>query len=206
MAKKKASKSTQLAVRGDARVAEANRDVRGLSVLQQDALIHLREGKTMSVTAASAGIARMTLYRWLKTDPVFQAAYNQWQEEIEQSCRARMMTLSDKAADTLEVALNGGDARAAVQLLKGLGLIRVRRVRRVTNAEEVERREAIKEKRRVALLERAERNVDLDIKTWRWIDDGLKENLARDDPKPGERPREKFMTLKVTEKCRVARE
>jgi DNA-binding phage protein len=197
MSKKKCGKAGQLAVR---------REVQGLDSLQQEALISLREGKTISETALSAGIARMTLYRWLKTDPGFQAAYNQWQEEIEQSCRARMMALSDKAADTLEAALEVGDVRAALQLLKGLGLIRARKARRLTDADEVARREAIKEKRRVAKLERAERNVETDIKTWRWLDDGVKENLARDEVKPGEPPRQKYMSLTVTEKSRTARD
>src|SRR5208283_555422 len=50
----------------------------------------------------------------------FESAYNQWQNELKQSCRARLLALTDKAANAIEKALDIGDARAAFQLIKTL--------------------------------------------------------------------------------------
>jgi hypothetical protein len=96
-------------------------------------------------------VARSTIYHWLRHDPVFQAAYNQWHDQLEEGCRSRLMTLTDKATDAIEKALENGDARAALQLLKGMGMIRHKEIG-PTNAEEIRERDAIKrEERRIAL-------------------------------------------------------
>ena len=91
---------------------------------QQTALELLVGGKAVAETARQVGVSRSTVFRWLKNDPVFRAAYNQWQEEIQSSCQSRLMTMTDKAADALEKSLEGGDGRLALQLLKGMGMIR----------------------------------------------------------------------------------
>jgi uncharacterized protein YkwD len=83
----------------------------------------LISGESVAQTARAVGLSRSTLFRWLKSDPDFQAAYNQWQTDLEQSCRSRLLTLTDKAAGAVEQALEAGDARTALQLLKGMGLI-----------------------------------------------------------------------------------
>jgi hypothetical protein len=54
-------------------------------------------------------------------DPEFQAAFNQWQDHLEQNCRARLLTMTGKAANAVEKAVEGGDAKTALQLLKGMG-------------------------------------------------------------------------------------
>src|ERR1700683_5528484 len=91
---------------------------------QEAALAHLLSGKSLVESARFARISRQTLYRWMKEDPVFQAAYNQWQEEMRNSARARLMAMSEKAAKAVETALERGDAKTAMQLLKGLGFLR----------------------------------------------------------------------------------
>jgi transposase-like protein len=122
-----------------------------LAVEQQAALELLVTGKSITETARAAGVARSTIYHWLRHDPVFQAAYNQWHDQLEEGCRSRLMTLTDKATDAIEKALENGDARAALQLLKGMGMIR-HKIVGPTDAEEIRERDEIKrEERRIAL-------------------------------------------------------
>jgi len=122
-----------------------------LAVDQQTALELLVTGKSITETARSAGVSRTTLYHWLRHDPVFQAAYNQWHDQLEESCRSRLMTLTDKATDAIEKALENGDSRAALQLLKGMGLIGQRKIG-PTDAEEIRAKtEMAKEKKRIGV-------------------------------------------------------
>lgn len=82
-----------------------------LAADQQNAMELLVMGKTIAETARSAGVSRTTIYHWLRNDPVFQAAYNQWHDQLEEGCRSRLLTLTDKATDAIEKALENGDAR-----------------------------------------------------------------------------------------------
>jgi hypothetical protein len=90
---------------------------------QRAALDLLCSGKTVAQTAELAGISRATVYRWLKSDAVFQAAYNQWHDQMRLSGRSRLLMLVEKAVGALEKALEAGEWRAAACLVKGLGLL-----------------------------------------------------------------------------------
>ncbi|MGD0460891.1 MAG: hypothetical protein ABSB74_00220 [Tepidisphaeraceae bacterium] len=124
-----------------------------LGAEQQTALELLLAGKSIVETARSAGVSRMAIYRWLKHDAAFQAAYNQWRDQLQESCRSRLQALTDKATDALEKALEAGDARTALQLLKGLGMIKERPAG-ATDAEEIKKTLAMEEKRRELRLRR----------------------------------------------------
>ena len=124
-----------------------------LAVEQQAALELLVTGKSITETARAAGVARSTIYHWLRHDPVFQAAYNQWHDQLEEGCRSRLMTLTDKATDAIEKALENGDARAALQLLKGMGMIR-HKIVGPTDAEEIRKKSEIERERRKIALKR----------------------------------------------------
>jgi transposase-like protein len=122
-----------------------------LAAPQQATLELLLMGKSIAETARTAGVSRMTIHRWLKHDPVFRATYNQWHEQLQESCRSRLQSMTDKAADALEKALEAGDARAALQLLKGMGMIK-ERTPGPTDSEEIRNRNEIeREKRKIAL-------------------------------------------------------
>ena len=100
---------------------------------------------------ALAGVGRATVFRWLKNDPVFRAALNQWHDQIKSGCQSRLLSLTDKATDAVEKALDAGDARTALQLLKGMGMIKERAVG-PTDPEEIRKRNEIeREERRIAL-------------------------------------------------------
>jgi AcrR family transcriptional regulator len=131
-----------------------------LAADQQNAMELLVMGKSIAETARSAGVSRTTIYHWLRNDPVFQAAYNQWHDQLEESCRSRLMTLTDKATDAVEKALESGDARAALQLLKGMGMIRPKAIG-PTDAEEAKKRMEIERRKRASRLMFDEMEADV---------------------------------------------
>jgi hypothetical protein len=151
----------------------------GLGPKQQMALELICLGTSLLETSRLTGVSRMTLYRWLRQDPVFRAAYNQWQDEMDESCRASLEAMKGKAAKALELALEKGDARAAIALLKGLGVFE-KPQRRVTDPNEVRRRRDLEAKKQQTKLEEEERRVVLHRDITRMMDSGL-ENFITED-------------------------
>jgi hypothetical protein len=94
-----------------------------ISPQQQVAIEQLVAGKSLVASATSAGVSRLTLYRWLKSDPVFTAAYNAWQREMLETAKARLVALTDGAVTAVGEAMVKGDAKTAMTLLKSLGLL-----------------------------------------------------------------------------------
>jgi hypothetical protein len=68
-----------------------------LSEDQQRALGMLTEGTGIREVGQQLKIHRGTIYRWLRRDPYFRAAYNAWQLEQQESCRAALMKAAEKA-------------------------------------------------------------------------------------------------------------
>ena len=122
-----------------------------LSGVQRTAMESLLMGKSVAETARETGVTRGTIYEWLKRDAAFQAAYNQWHEMMKESCRSRLMTMMDKAASAVEKALEAGDVRPALALLKGMGMIS-REEERSTEAQDVATENSTKRKRKRAKL------------------------------------------------------
>lgn len=123
-----------------------------IPVDQRAALELLLTGKSITETARLTGVGRTTLYRWMKHDPVFQATYKQWHDQLQESCQSRLLALTDKATDAVEKALEAGDVRSALQLLKGMGMIR-QRVIGPTEPEEAKKRMEIEKTRKRQRLE-----------------------------------------------------
>jgi hypothetical protein len=103
---------------------ELGKAVLKLGAEQQKALSFLVEGKSLVETSRICRISRQTLYLWMKEDAAFVAAYNRWCEQMHQSARSRLLGMADKATVAVERALENGDARAALQLLRGLGVLK----------------------------------------------------------------------------------
>ncbi len=103
---------------------------------QEAALKLLTAGKSVVEVAGEMGIHRATLYRWIKTNAVFAAAYNQWHEQMRQVSYSRLMTMAEKAGDALEKALEAGDGKLAMRYFEKMGLAKERAVG-PTEAEEV---------------------------------------------------------------------
>ncbi len=94
-----------------------------LTPVQRQAIESLARGSSFKSAAADAGIDRKTLYRWLHDDHSFRAAYYTWKAEIQESARARLLSLADAAVDAMGHAVHQRDARVAQALLKGLSIL-----------------------------------------------------------------------------------
>ena len=92
-----------------------------LSTEQQAALAALCKGEPIKQAAQTAGVNRGTLYRWIKADAQFRAAYNAWQQEHRESCRAGLLKCAEKAVARLNEAVDF-DQKLAFQVVKALGL------------------------------------------------------------------------------------
>jgi terminase small subunit-like protein len=128
---------------------------------QQVVLEGLVVGKPLKELSEAAGVARSTIYRWMKHDAAFRAAYNQWHEQMLESGRSRLLMMVDTAADSLQKALEAGDSKAALELLRGMGVLKARAVG-PTDAEEIRRLNDLERRRKNVELGRAEESVTMD--------------------------------------------
>ncbi len=90
---------------------------------QQAALTALLAGRSVTAAAATAGVDRTTLHRWLKADFAFQAAFNRARRDLHVALQARLLALAEQAAEAVEKAVRSGDTKAAMAVLKGLGFL-----------------------------------------------------------------------------------
>jgi AcrR family transcriptional regulator len=114
------------AARGDSADAGAAKAVVGgivdaLCERQRRALLLLTEGKPIGEIAEAVGVNRTTVYRWIRADPHFRAAYNAWQLEQRESCRAALLRSAQGAVAKI-VRMIDIDSAVALRVAKELGL------------------------------------------------------------------------------------
>ena len=68
------------------------------------------------------GVVRETVARWRNDNLYFAAELNNQRRLIWAASHDRLRSLAGKAVDTLEAALDSGDSRIAVEVMKALGL------------------------------------------------------------------------------------
>jgi hypothetical protein len=101
-------------------------------------------------------VHRRTVHRWLAADANFAAAYNAWQRETIDSGRARVLAMTDLALDTVQTAIQQGNARVAVQVAKATGALDAQRPRS-SDPDLIRRRSKLREGRRELKLAAEER-------------------------------------------------
>src|SRR5688572_15901053 len=109
---------------------------RALSAAQIHALEALLRGQTVTEAAKVAKVDRSTVHRWQREDFDFQAAFNRGRMELVSAMQVRVMRMAARAVEVVEEAIDGGDARAAMQILDSLGLLEPSRL--VTGADDPE--------------------------------------------------------------------
>jgi hypothetical protein len=87
-------------------------------------VVALAGGQTLSSAAEAAGVNRVTLWRWLKTDPAFAHAYRQWKLELRESSEAQLLRVGERAVAAVARATEAGDAKIALAILREMGLLR----------------------------------------------------------------------------------
>ena len=147
-----------------AAVSAAEAGAMALSPSQRTAIEMLTSGHTAIDSAKAAGVNRVTLHRWLKSDATFQAAYNAWQQDALATARGRMLALTDAAVTAVAKAMSRGDGRLALRLLEKLGAAE-RATPGATDVEEVKREQALERRKRDVELRKKESTVALDDAT-----------------------------------------
>lgn len=95
----------------------------GLSPNQSKALSAIVAGKSITRAAEIAAVDRSTVHRWLREDWIFQARLNREKRELKEAIEARLLKITENAAEAVSETVSGGNTRTALTVLKGLGLL-----------------------------------------------------------------------------------
>ena len=93
-----------------------------LSAVQERAICLLVQGNSDRKTAEAINVCRETVTRWRNENPYFAAELNRQRKGIWAGAEDKLRSLVSKATDTLESAIDQGDVKAAVAVLKATGI------------------------------------------------------------------------------------
>lgn len=94
-----------------------------LTLAQLKALGPLASGQAISHVAASAGVDRTTVYRWLRDDAAFVAEFNRRKGENVDAIQAELRTMARRAVDVLRQLLDSKDTPASVRFRVALAVL-----------------------------------------------------------------------------------
>ena len=94
-----------------------------LSPTQVTVLAELLAGRTITDAATAAGVDRVTVHRWLREDFAFQAAWNRDRRELHRATYDRLERLTAKATECIEKAVDRGNVKVALEIVKGMGVL-----------------------------------------------------------------------------------
>jgi transposase-like protein len=94
-----------------------------LTTVQQQVVLALAQGTTVSAAAQSAGLHRTTVYKWLDTHEAFAQAVQEARAEYVLTLRDQMKELSAIALDTLYALITNAQTPAGVRLRVALAIL-----------------------------------------------------------------------------------
>ena len=97
------------------------RNDQGLTLRQQQAAELLALGKSKTEVATTVGVSRQQLHRWDK-NVYFRSAVSMNHAELWIGNKERLRGLAGKAVAVIENEIEGGNLKAAVELLKIIGM------------------------------------------------------------------------------------
>lgn len=97
------------------------RNENGLTLRQQQAADLLASGESKTKAAAAVGVSRQQLHTWIQ-NVYFRSAVSKRHAEVWQESKERLRGLAVKAVDVIGNEIEGGNLKAAVELLKIVGL------------------------------------------------------------------------------------
>ena len=135
----------------------------GLSTQQIAALDALLGGSSVTDAAVAAGVARCTVHDWLRKNFAFQPALNRGRKDLRQAVLHRLERIANNATECIDKAIQGGDVKAAIEIVKRLDFFTSRHIGS-DNAAELEldenERQVDREEKANRSAERAERLRD----------------------------------------------
>jgi transposase-like protein len=93
-----------------------------LSPAQETALTLYLAGQSDRDVAQAVGVTRQTCWEWRRQHPVFMAELERRRAEVWRQPQERLRSLLSKAVDNLGQAVESGDLKASIELLKAVGL------------------------------------------------------------------------------------
>ena len=93
-----------------------------LSIEQLNAIDLLVLGKCDREVAEAVGVARQTVTSWRLYNPYFQGELNRRRKEVWGAAVDKLRSLLLKALDTVEKAIEEGDAKVAIEVLRMAGM------------------------------------------------------------------------------------
>lgn len=95
---------------------------RTLTAKQMNAIDLLVQGRTDREVGKQVGVTRETVTRWRNDNPYVAAELNAQRAALWQGGHHRLRGLVNKAVEVLAQALEDGDTKAAVEVLKAVGV------------------------------------------------------------------------------------
>jgi transposase-like protein len=99
-------------------------DPQAVSPRQRLALEAFCKGGTIGDAAKAANVSRQTLHRWRAKYPHFALAMSSWSSACLSMAESQLAELASRAVGALSNAIDKGDARSAMAVLRSLGVLR----------------------------------------------------------------------------------
>jgi putative insertion element HTH domain-containing protein len=93
-----------------------------LSIEQQNAIDLLILGKSDKEVAEAVGVNRTTMWEWRTAQPLFMATLERRRAEVWRQPQERLRSLLSKAVENLGQAVESGDLKASIEVLKAVGM------------------------------------------------------------------------------------
>ena len=97
---------------------------KSLSAIQEQAILLLAGGATVTAAAEALGVTRQTVSTWANRDPEFVAALNLVREETLEAGADRVRGLMAKALDAVEAAFEGEELTVKERAALGMELLK----------------------------------------------------------------------------------
>jgi hypothetical protein len=136
--------------------AQTNAAAKELSPQQIAALDSLLAGSSVTDAAAAAGVVRSTVHDWLRNSFAFQAALNRGRRDLRQAVLHRLDRIANNATECIDKAIQGGDVKAAMEIVKRLDFFTSRHI----GSDDAAELELDDNERRVQQEEKANRSAE----------------------------------------------
>ena len=93
-----------------------------LSIEQQNAIDLLILGKSDKEVAEAVSVNRSTIWEWRTAHPLFMATLERQRAEVWRRPQERLKSLLSKAVENLAAAVEEGDLKASIEVLKAVGM------------------------------------------------------------------------------------